>query len=83
MRLGDRVADRFLLERVASADGMGTVFRDIDLSTEQAVAIAVIRGDTIADSECVSAEAAWLCQLRHPGIVRIGRSARVWRGRLR
>jgi serine/threonine protein kinase len=80
---GDRIADRFLLERVASAGGMGTVLRDIELSTGQAVAHEVIRGDTKPDFERFAAEAALLCQLRHPGIVRLGSSARVWRGRLR
>jgi hypothetical protein len=67
---GDLVADRFLLERVAGAGGMGTVYRAEDKLIGGPAAIKVLscfEQDSVAR---FSREAILLAELRHPAIVK-------------
>ncbi|MBK8256606.1 MAG: protein kinase [Polyangiaceae bacterium] len=68
MRLGDIVADRFQLETVAGSGGMGTVYRALDLTTREPVALKVLLG--AAGAERFEREARILAEASHPSIVR-------------
>jgi serine/threonine protein kinase len=71
---GDVVGDRFAIERIAGAGGMGTVYRARDLSTGSPVALKVLRrgvGDHVEEQVLrFEREAALLATLEHPSIVR-------------
>jgi eukaryotic-like serine/threonine-protein kinase len=69
MRLGDRVADRFVLERLAGEGGMGIVYRALDTTTGKAVALKVVH-NAEASADRFRREAAALAELEHPGIVK-------------
>jgi eukaryotic-like serine/threonine-protein kinase len=71
MAPGDLVADRFAIERLAGAGGMGEVYRAHDRATGEAVALKVLGVKaTDADAARFETEATVLAGLGHPGIVR-------------
>jgi len=68
-------ADRFVVERLAAAGGMGRVFRAFDAETNEVVALKVLdaQGSEGARSRALerfAREARLLAQIRHPGVVR-------------
>src|SRR5215472_14472048 len=67
---GDVVADRFEVERLAGAGGMGAVYRAHDRHTGSAVAIKVLRMERGSKDERFAREARLLAELSHPRIVR-------------
>jgi tetratricopeptide (TPR) repeat protein len=67
---GERIADRFEIERVAGAGGMGTVYLARDLATGDEVAVKVLRGAGGRGVERFEREAMVLAALDHPRIVR-------------
>jgi eukaryotic-like serine/threonine-protein kinase len=67
----DVVSDRFEIDRVAGAGGMGTVYRAIDRQTGAPVALKVINAGHGAElAERFQREVSLLAELHHPGIVR-------------
>ncbi len=69
MQIGERVSERYRVDRRAGAGAMGLVFRGTDLADGRPVAIKVLRdpwGDTLARFR---REAEVLAALRHPRIV--------------
>jgi hypothetical protein len=66
---GTLVTKRFLIEAVAAAGGMGTVYRARDLVTGRAAAVKVMRGGGLADAERFRREIRVLAGLSHPSIV--------------
>jgi tetratricopeptide (TPR) repeat protein len=70
MQIGDRVANRFVIEREAGAGGMGTVFHATDLRSGGAVALKILHRQGASEGERFAREAAVLAELSHPGIVR-------------
>ncbi|HEY1551426.1 MAG TPA: protein kinase [Kofleriaceae bacterium] len=70
MQPGDLVAGRFRLEAMAGTGGMGAVYRAIDQAANEAVAIKVLRADSVDHVDRFAREIRVLEQLRHPGIVR-------------
>ena len=71
MQPGDVIADRFEVEQLSGAGGMGEVYRGRDRLSGDPVAVKVLaeaaRG---AHEQRFAREAAILAELRHPGIVR-------------
>jgi serine/threonine protein kinase len=62
--------ERFVLQELAGAGGMGTVYRAIDTRTDQTVAVKLLQvGDRPQAAERFAREAELLCELHHPGIV--------------
>src|SRR5215813_15105071 len=62
--------ERFVLQELAGAGGMGSVYRAIDIRTDQMVAVKLLQaGDDPKAAERFAREAQLLCELRHPGIV--------------
>ncbi len=61
------IADRFALERIAGKGGMGAVWRAIDQTTGEVVAVKLMTGDGHAR---FAREAQVLAELAHPRIVR-------------
>ena len=71
MRPGDIVAARFAVERLAGSGGMGEVYRALDRSTGEPVALKVLGGKaSAADATRFATEASVLAELQHPAIVR-------------
>jgi tetratricopeptide (TPR) repeat protein len=68
MRPGDVVAERFEVEKRAGAGGMATVYRAVDRTTGQPVALKVLGGDEHSDR--FAREVTLLAELSHPAIVR-------------
>ncbi len=69
------VAERFVVERLAAAGGMGRVFRALDAETHEVVALKVLdakgsEGSMSRALERFAREARLLAQIRHPGVVR-------------
>ncbi len=67
---GDVIDERFVLERVAGAGGMATVYRALDRRSGARVALKLVRD---ADNEIVRRfdhEAQSLAELHHPHVVR-------------
>jgi serine/threonine protein kinase len=62
------VADRFLIERLAGSGGMGAVYRALDRTSGQHVAVKVMSRQK--DEKRFHREAAVLAELSHPRIVR-------------
>jgi eukaryotic-like serine/threonine-protein kinase len=76
------VGDRFQIERLVASGGMGQIYRAIDRTTDELVAVkllAVTEADLAARFE---REAAILAELRHPAIVRYLAHGRGADGRL-
>src|SRR5689334_6955288 len=67
---GDLVDNRFLLERVAGAGGMGEVFKAIDQSTGSPAAVKALTGRRGDHAARFLREARILAELSHPRIVR-------------
>src|SRR5687767_12739852 len=70
MRPGDLIAARFEIERLASAGGMGSVYRALDRKTGGQVALKILYGEDATRIERFEREALVLADLSHPGIVR-------------
>jgi serine/threonine protein kinase/tetratricopeptide (TPR) repeat protein len=68
---GALFANRFEIERIAGAGGMGTVYRAHDRSTGNPVALKVLQTSSSESSDIdrFVREARLLAELRHPGIV--------------
>jgi len=82
MRTGDVIADRFQIEQTAGSGGMGTVYRAIDLTNGESVAMKVLRDPNEDHSRRFAKEAEVLYNLRHPRIVRYIAHGRTADGRL-
>ena len=67
MVIGDLLDNRFSIERLAGRGGMGTVYRGLDQSTGQPVALKVLRGE--GDIARFEREARILSQLDDPRVV--------------
>lgn len=70
MRVGDVVADRFVIEALAGAGGMGSIYRARDQSTGELVALKTIRGEDSILDERFALETRVLAELVHPAVVR-------------
>ncbi len=70
MRAGDVIAERFELDTLAQAGGMGSVYRATDRSTGERVAVKVLRSPRGGHEERFLREASLLANLHHPAIVR-------------
>ncbi|KYF67942.1 serine/threonine-protein kinase PknK [Sorangium cellulosum] len=70
MTPGQRIADRFELERQAGAGGMGALYRAVDLETGAPVAVKILHGAQEADLSRFAREARILDQLTDPAVVR-------------
>jgi eukaryotic-like serine/threonine-protein kinase len=69
MHIGQVLAERFALERLAGRGGMGVVYRAQDRSTGQPVALKVLHGQG-GDAARFEREARILAELDHPLVVR-------------
>jgi serine/threonine protein kinase/tetratricopeptide (TPR) repeat protein len=70
MLLGEVVAGRFELERLAQIGGMGSVYQARDRITQHRVAVKLLRAPGGSHDARFLREAALLAELRHPAIVR-------------
>src|SRR5262249_43144563 len=70
MRAGETIGGRFTIEAVASAGGVGTVYRARDVFSGAAVAVKAMRGGGERWAARLVREAQVLAELRHPRIVR-------------
>jgi serine/threonine protein kinase len=70
MRIGEVLADRFVVERPLGSGGMGAVFLATDRRTGERVALKVIDATDESAVERFRREARLLAGLSHPGIVR-------------
>jgi eukaryotic-like serine/threonine-protein kinase len=70
MNPGDVVADRFEIDRLAGAGGMGAVYRARDRMTGELVALKTLRTEAGDVNRRFLREARVLFELRHPAIVR-------------
>ncbi|APR84842.1 Adenylate cyclase [Minicystis rosea] len=76
-----RVLDeRFAIERLAGAGGMGRVYRARDLLTGSPAAVKVLRAEGHVEEERFAREIAALSGLTHPGIVRLVAHGRTREG---
>jgi tetratricopeptide (TPR) repeat protein len=66
---GEVVGDRFEIERVAGAGGMGLVYRARDRLTGQRVALKTLHSEDPETRERFLREARVLADLHHPGVV--------------
>src|SRR5690349_6336797 len=69
MRPGQRIASRFEVIEHAGTGGMGTVYRALDLSNDQPVALKVLSLGEKVSLERFARVAQLLAGLSHPGIV--------------
>jgi eukaryotic-like serine/threonine-protein kinase len=68
---GQVIDDRFLIEALAGAGGMGAVYRARDALTGMPVALKLLVGQLRADAKVrFEREALALSELEHPGVVR-------------
>lgn len=70
MDVGFVIADRFEIETLVGAGGMGRVYRALDRLTGQSVAVKFLSVTSGGMSERFQREARLLASLQHPGIVR-------------
>ena len=70
MRLGEVIAGRFEIQRLAGSGGMGTVYRSMDRATGGEVALKLLGGSAPNAVARFEHEARILAELRHPRIVR-------------
>ncbi len=70
LRAGALVADRFRIEAEAGAGGMGVVYRTLDVTTGEPVALKLLTQRGEVDVSRFARERSILAQLGHPGIVR-------------
>jgi len=66
---GQVIADRFSIDRLANAGGMGAVYRAVDRTTGGPVALKVLQGCSEQTAALFAREAEVLARLCHPGIV--------------
>jgi tetratricopeptide (TPR) repeat protein len=64
------IADRFVVERVVGAGGMGEVFLAIDRTSRRPVALKMMYGALARDAERFKREAQLLAGIAHPRIVK-------------
>ena len=69
--VGQRLADRYVLDRLISRGGMGDVFEATDERLQRQVAVKVFRADPSLDRRRFDREARLLASLDHPGLVRV------------
>jgi len=69
MRPGDVIAERFVIERLAGAGGVGAVYRALDRQTGEIVAVKTLHQPEQTGNRFFR-EARALADLQHPGIVR-------------
>jgi tetratricopeptide (TPR) repeat protein len=82
MKPGDLLDGRFDLERVAGSGGMGTVYRAVDRTSGEPVAIKLLRSTAADTMGRFAREIRVLAALRHPGIVRYIADGRTPEGEL-
>jgi len=70
VQAGDVIAERFELNTLAQAGGMGSVYRATDRSTGEAVAVKVLRSPRGNHEQRFLREASLLADLHHTAIVR-------------
>ena len=70
MQIGQVVGGRFRLEAFVGQGGMARVFRALDLTTNEPVALKVLLDQEDANRERFAREAEVLATLQHPNIVR-------------
>ncbi|WP_437646727.1 serine/threonine-protein kinase [Sorangium sp. So ce362] len=70
MTPGERIADRFEIERQTGAGGMGAIYRAVDLGTGAPVAVKILHHGQEADLARFAREARILDQLKDPAVVR-------------
>ncbi|WP_437550830.1 protein kinase [Sorangium sp. So ce367] len=70
MHLGSCLEDRFVVEQLAGRGGMGEVYRGLDRSTGQPVAIKVLQEHRDSGVARFTREARVLARLDHPLVVR-------------
>lgn len=71
MKPGDVLAGRFVIEALAGQGGMGSVFRALDHTTGEPVALKMLHGAAaLGGADRFAREIRVLAALRHPGIVR-------------
>ncbi|MBX7079534.1 MAG: protein kinase [Nannocystaceae bacterium] len=74
LRAGERVADRYRIERLAGRGGMGEVYAAFDERLERTVALKVIATVLSDDPDSVRRlirEARSMAQLRHPNVITV------------
>lgn len=74
LRTGERVADRYVVQRLVGEGGMGQVYAAVDEQTAQPVALKILPYPFLRDRSIVErfrAEAAYARELSHPRIVRV------------
>jgi serine/threonine protein kinase/tetratricopeptide (TPR) repeat protein len=67
---GDIVNGRFEIERLAGSGGMGAVYRALDRSTGELVAVKVLLEGRTSGESRFEREAQLLSEMRHPGLAR-------------
>jgi eukaryotic-like serine/threonine-protein kinase len=70
MRIGDVLAERFVLKERVGSGGMGTVYRAADRETGLPAAVKVLRDQHGDDARRFDREVRLLADLSHPRIVR-------------
>ncbi len=70
MHVGQILVDRFVLEELAGRGGMGDVYRALDESTGQPVAVKILHGRAGEDAARFEREARILADLNDPRVVR-------------
>ncbi len=70
MHAGDVIADRFEIERLAGAGGMGRVYQAVDRAGGGRVALKVLQRCGAHEALRFAREARLLASLRHPAVVR-------------
>ena len=70
MRAGDTIGDRFEIESLVAAGGMGRVYRARDRHTGQPVAVKLMAYEDQLVRDRFLYEAVVLAEIHHPGIVR-------------
>src|SRR5215471_18474904 len=70
MKPGDLVGDRFLIDRLANAGGMGAVYKALDRRSGAYVALKTLHAQPEGGVVRFLREARALAELEHPNIVR-------------
>ena len=70
MHAGQIFAERFVIEALAGSGGMADVYRARDRTSEELVALKVLRATGPEDLARLAREAQALSRLTHPGVVR-------------
>ena len=82
MQPGDLVGDRFQIERLAKAGGMGAVYRAIDRDGGTPVAVKMLSGCSEQAASYFARESRILAELRHPAVVEYRGHGRTHTGTL-